>query len=131
MARLAVASHRLQLCHPTPYGAMLVSPALWCWMLIICIVKYMSFFILSFVLSIQGYRELCDFGDLFMLGTRTLCKEGVMIRCFGPLRRYVGANVSWYTWWSFVWSRSGYTTTENAIVRMYNAVSVVTLLVYI
>ena len=34
LAHSAVASDRLQLRHVTPYGAPLVSPALWRWMLI-------------------------------------------------------------------------------------------------
>ena len=33
-AHLAIASHRFQLHHATPYGAPLVSPMLWSWMLI-------------------------------------------------------------------------------------------------
>ena len=32
------------------------------------------------------------FGDLFMLGTRTLRKGGVMIHWLGRLGRYVGAS---------------------------------------
>ena len=42
--------------------------------------RYIYSFILSFVLSIQGFRELGSPWDLLVLGTLTLCKRGVMIR---------------------------------------------------
>ena len=48
-----------------------------------------------------------------------------LIRWFGPLGRYVGANIACHTWWSLVWSRSGYNAVYNAVWGMYNAVSVV------
>ena len=42
--------------------------------------RYIYSFILSFVLSIQGFRKLGSSWDLFVLRTRNLCKRGVMIR---------------------------------------------------
>ena len=42
--------------------------------------SYVYSFILAFVLSIQGFRELGSSWDLLVLGTRTLCKGGVMTR---------------------------------------------------
>ena len=49
----------------------------------------------------------------------------------GPLGRYVGASVSCRTWWSLLWSHSGYNSTKNVVVGMYNIVSVVKLIVCI
>ena len=54
-------------------------------------------FLHSFVFSIQGFDQeslglVLFFGDLFMLGTRTLCKGGVMIRWLGRLGRCVGTS---------------------------------------
>ena len=46
----------------------------------------------------------------------------------GLLGRCVGANVLCHTWWSLVWSRSGYNAMKN-VVGMYNTVSVVKLIV--
>ena len=65
-----------------------------------------------------------------MLGTRTLCKGGVIIRWFGPLGCCVDASVSCHTQWSLVWSRLGYNVVYNVVWRMYNAISVVKLNVY-
>ena len=47
----------------------------------------------------------------------------------GPLGRYVGASVSCRTWWSLVWSRSGYNAMKNVVVGMYNTVSMAKLIV--
>ena len=56
-------------------------------MLIICTSGYTDSFILLFVLSIQGLSGtwflLFCLWDLFVLGTRTLYKGGVMIRWLG------------------------------------------------
>ena len=54
-------------------------------------------FLHSIVLSIQGFdRESLGlvslFGDLFMLGTRTLRKGGVTKRWLGRLGHYVGTS---------------------------------------
>ena len=67
MAHLAVANQRLWLHHATPYGATLVLLALRLWMLIIRIVRYMSSFILSFVLSIQGFLGTWSLWDSLFL----------------------------------------------------------------
>ena len=58
----------------------------------ICTVRYMSSFILLFVLFIWGFKELGGSWDLFMLRTCILFKGEVMIRWFGPLGCYVGAS---------------------------------------
>ena len=57
-------------------------------MLIICIVRYIYSFIFLFVLSIQGLSGTLGIfssglWDLFVLGTRSLYKLGVMIRWLG------------------------------------------------
>ena len=54
-------------------------------------------FLHSVVFSIQGFDQesfglVFFFGDLFVLGTRTLRKGGVMIRWLGRLGRCVGAS---------------------------------------
>ena len=54
-------------------------------------------FLHSVVFSIQGFNQeslglVLLFGDLFVLGTRTLRKGGVMIRWLGRLGRCVGAS---------------------------------------
>ena len=54
-------------------------------------------FLHSVVLSIQGFHQessglVLVFGDLFVLGMRTLHKGGVMIRWLGRLGRCVGAS---------------------------------------
>ena len=64
--------------------------------------------------------------SLLVLGLGSL---GV-ICWFGPLGRYVGANVSCHAWWSLVWSRLGYNEMYNVVWGMYNAVSVVKFTVY-
>ena len=47
----------------------------------------------SFVFSIHSkIRELCGFGDLFVLGMHTLCKGEVTMLWFGPLGRCVDAS---------------------------------------
>ena len=43
----------------------------------------------------------------------------------GPLGRYVAPSVSHHTRCGLVWSCSGCNSIENAVVGMYNAVSVV------
>ena len=45
----------------------------------------------------------------------------------GPLGRYVGGSVSCQTWWSLVWWHSGCKSFKNAVVGIYNTISVVTL----
>ena len=54
-------------------------------------------FLHSVVFSIQGFDQeslglVFFFGDLFVLGTRTLRKGGVMIHWLGRLGRCVGAS---------------------------------------
>ena len=54
-------------------------------------------FFIQLFFSIQGFDQeslglVLLFGDLFVLGTRTLHKGGVMIRWLGRLGRCVGAN---------------------------------------
>ena len=54
-------------------------------------------FLHSFVFSIQGFDQeslglVLFFGDLFVLGTRTLRKGGVMIHWLGRLGCCVGAS---------------------------------------
>ena len=46
-----------------------------------------------------------------------------------PLGYYVGVSVSCHIWWSLVWSYSGCNSIKNAVVGMYNIVSVVKLIV--
>ena len=54
-------------------------------------------FLHSVVFSIQGFHQellglVLLFEDLFVLGTCTLCKGGVMICWLGHLGRYVGTS---------------------------------------
>ena len=85
-------------------------------------------FILSFVLSIQGCKELGGSWNCSCLGC-ALCVKGSDDPLVGPLGRSVGASVSCHTRCGLVCSCSGCKLIENVVVGTYIIGSVVKLIV--